>query len=194
MAKIKYTKNELKQQKDALKRYSRYLPMLLLKKQQLQMEMRRVTAEIIASQDKRDKLLEDMQPWLAVLAEEVGLPELVKVEAVDTSIGNIAGVEIPVFNGITLAAIEYDIFAMPLWVDRAVIALKQLLTQDAEISVLTKEHSLLHDELRTTSQRVNLFEKVKIPETRENIRTIQIYLGDEQTAAVVRGKIAKGRL
>lgn len=194
MAKIKYTKNELKQQKDALKRYSRYLPMLLLKKQQLQMEMRRVTAEIIASQGKRDKLLEDMQPWLAVLAEEVGLPELVKVEAVDTSIGNIAGVEIPVFNGITLAAIEYDIFAMPLWVDRAVIALKQLLTQDAEISVLTKEHSLLHDELRTTSQRVNLFEKVKIPETRENIRTIQIYLGDEQTAAVVRGKIAKGRL
>jgi V/A-type H+-transporting ATPase subunit D len=60
--------------------------------------------------------------------------------------------------------------------------------------VLTSQHSRLRDELRTTSQRVNLFEKVKIPETGENIRTIQIYLGDEQTAAVVRGKIAKARL
>jgi V/A-type H+-transporting ATPase subunit D len=35
---------------------------------------------------------------------------------------------------------------------------------------------------------------VKIPETRDNIRIIQIYLGDEQTAAVVRGKIAKKKL
>ena len=47
------------------------------------------------------------------------------------------------------------------------------------------------EELRTTSQRVNLFERVKIPECKENIRVIKIFLGDEQTAAVVRGKIAK---
>ena len=49
------------------------------------------------------------------------------------------------------------------------------------------------EELRTTSQRVNLFEKVKIPECRENIRVIKIAIGDEQTAAVTRGKIAKSR-
>ena len=34
-------------------------------------------------------------------------------------------------------------------------------------------------------------EKVKIPEAKENIRMISIYLGDQQTSAVVRGKIAK---
>ncbi|MDR2211713.1 MAG: V-type ATP synthase subunit D, partial [Spirochaetaceae bacterium] len=49
----------------------------------------------------------------------------------------------------------------------------------------------LDHELRITTQRVNLFEKIKIPETRENIKKIQVYLGDQQTAAVVRGKIAK---
>ena len=42
MAKIKLTKNELKKQKDALKMYTRYLPTLILKKQQLQMEIRKV--------------------------------------------------------------------------------------------------------------------------------------------------------
>ena len=40
MAKLKLTKNELKKQKDALKRYTRYLPTLELKKQQLQAEQR----------------------------------------------------------------------------------------------------------------------------------------------------------
>ena len=48
--------------------------------------------------------------------------------------------------------------------------------------------------MRSTAQRVNLFEKVKIPEARENIRVIGIYLGDQQTSAVVRGKIAKKKL
>ena len=49
------------------------------------------------------------------------------------------------------------------------------------------------DELRTTTQRVNLFEKVKIPEAKENIRIIRIFMGDQQTAAVARSKIAKGK-
>ena len=53
--------------------------------------------------------------------------------------------------------------------------------------------TFLTQELTTTSQRVNLFEKVKIPECRENIRIIRIHLGDEQTAAVARGKLAKKR-
>ena len=49
-------------------------------------------------------------------------------------------------------------------------------------------------ELRATSQRVNLFEKVKIPETEENIRKISIYLADQQVNAVVRSKIAKRKI
>ena len=61
-------------------------------------------------------------------------------------------------------------------------------------STLEKQVELLGKELRTTSQRVNLFEKVKIPEAKENIRIIGVYLGDQQTAAVVRGKISKKKL
>ena len=62
------------------------------------------------------------------------------------------------------------------------------------MATLRIQVELLGKELRTTSQRVNLFEKVKIPETKENIRRIGIYIGDQQTAAVVRGKIAKKKL
>ena len=63
-----------------------------------------------------------------------------------------------------------------------------------EIGLLRRQVALLAAELRVTSQRVNLFEKVKIPEAIEGIRKIKIFLGDQQTAAVVRGKIAKKNL
>ena len=65
---------------------------------------------------------------------------------------------------------------------------------DALTATLRKQVELLDAELRTTSQRVNLFEKVKIPEAKENIRVIQVYIGDQQTAAVVRGKISKKKI
>ncbi len=45
MAKIKYTKNELKGQKDDLARFRRFLPTLILKKQQLQMEIHRLDSQ-----------------------------------------------------------------------------------------------------------------------------------------------------
>ena len=74
------------------------------------------------------------------------------------------------------------------------MALRDIAKYDALVKTLQERIDLLQKELRTTVQRVNLFEKVKIPEAKENIRVISIYLQDQQTAAVVRGKIAKRKL
>ena len=194
MAKIKFTKNELKKQKDALKRFLRYLPTLMLKKQQLQMEIRKIEAQEAELRGKRELRFKEILGWIAIFGEDVDFSQLLTVTSVDTEVGNIAGVDIPVFQDIHFEEAPYDLFALPLWVDRAVDKVQELATLDAEISILAKQSELLGEELRITSQRVNLFEKVKIPETNENIRVIQIYLGDEQTAAVVRGKIAKKKL
>ncbi len=194
MAKIKFTKNELKAQRDAMKRFQRYLPTLILKKQQLQMEIRKV--ENLQHQKQRDqeKIKQEMMRWIDLFGEEVGLQGFVRISLVETEQGNIAGVDIPIFKDINFEEISYDLFVIPLWVDSAVMRLKLLAALDAEIHVLEEQIKLLGEELRITSQRVNLFEKVKIPETKENIRIIQIYLGDQQTAAVVRGKIAKAKI
>ena len=78
-------------------------------------------------------------------------------------------------------------------VREAVEAGARLIGFAARIDVLREQITRIEAELRTTSQRVNLFEKVKIPECRETIRLIGIALGDEQTSAVARGKIAKSR-
>ena len=70
-------------------------------------------------------------------------------------------------------------------------AMRDAVSLKEAYKVLEEQHRLLSAELRTTSQRVNLFEKVKIPECRENIRRIRIMLGDLETSAVARSKIAK---
>ncbi len=194
MAKVKLTKNELKKQRDQLKRFQRYLPTLILKKQQLQMVLRQIEAAIAEQQAKRDRYKDDIGRWVGVFAEKVDLENLVALKSVETEVGNIAGIDIPVYKAAHFEEKRWDLFALPLWVDQAVSSIKELVSLDIEVEILQRQHELVSDELRITTQRVNLFEKVKIPETKENIRNIRIYLGDQQTAAVVRGKIAKSNL
>ena len=194
MANIKLTKNEQKKQKDALKRFTRYLPTLMLKKQQLQLVIRGLEADVKAKQDERKVLEGEIQSWVDVFGEEVEFDKLVRIKYLETEEGNIAGVDIPVFKGIEFEQIEYDLFRQPLWVDAAVEKVSKLLACDEELKIIAKQLELLDAELRVTSQRVNLFEKVKIPETKTIIKKIGFYLGDQQTAAVVRGKISKKKL
>lgn len=197
---IKLTKNELKKQKDNLKQFQRYLPTLQLKKQQLQSVIMKIRQEKERMEAERIKMIGDLDDWVAVFAENEifeeakRLDQLVQPDKVVVKDENIAGVTIPAFEELTFKDINYDVDEYPLWVDTAVFKLREIARLDAIVSTLRKQTELLEAELRTTSQRVNLFEKVKIPEAKENIRVIQVYLGDQQTAAVVRGKISKKKL
>ncbi len=194
MPAVKLTKNELKTQKDSLKRFKRYLPTLILKKQQLQMVIRQVEQKIKDVETRRDEVYHLLESWISVFGENLNLMKYIKIKSIVKDTGNIAGVDIPVFSDLEFQFVEYNLFVMPLWVDAGLEVLKKMASFDAEIEVLSEQHSLLGQELRITTQRVNLFEKVKIPETASNIRKIQIYLGDQQTAAVVRGKMAKNKI
>ena len=197
---VKLTKNEQKRQKDQLKQYQRYLPTLLLKKQQLQMVIRQIEAKHAEYKAEQEALVNGVQDWISVFGEnstfsnDHQLDQLVKADKIIRKEGNIAGVTIPVFEDLTFKDIRYRVEDYPLWVDKAVVLLKESAKITALMKTLEIQIELLGKELRTTSQRVNLFEKVKIPETKENIRRIGIYIGDQDTAAVVRGKIAKRKL
>ena len=192
---IKLTKNELKAQKESLKMFRRYLPTLQLKKQQLQTEIRIIETRAEEVRSRRDRLNADFAEWISVFGDSGAFaPDTVTVRAVKTANGNIAGVAIPVFSGVDFAHAAYSLYSTPLWVDIAAKRLENVLSLDLEAHVLDEQVRLLHEELRTTTQRVNLFEKVKIPEARANIKRITVYLGDQQVAAVVRGKISKKNL
>lgn len=197
---VKLTKNEQKKQKDSLKQFQRYLPTLQLKKSQLQSVIRSVEAEMEEMRRKQEEAIKGLDSWIAVYVEntlfppEKSIDTLIKVKKIHKSYSNVAGVSVPVFDSLEFEDIRYSLDDYPLWVDGALFSLRDIAKYDALVSTLREEKELLEKELRTTSQRVNLFEKVKIPEAKENIRVIGIYLQDQQTQAVVRGKIAKKKL
>ena len=193
MARIKHTKTELKAQGDALKRYQRFLPMLQLKKQQLQLEIAAITARLEAVVRETAALQAAAEAWLALFSDGNLPATLVTLEEIVTDKGNIAGVVIPLYRGIRTRREALDLFATPAWHDDAQALVEARLALAAQARILAEQRRLITQELTTTSQRVNLFEKIKIPACRENIRVIRIHLGDEQTAGVARGKLAKKR-
>ena len=195
MAKIKLTKNELKVQKAALKMYRRYLPTLTLKKQQLQSEIRTIEAKAKAVRKEREDLEFGFREWIAVFSEIDAFPKgIITVSNIRKGKGNIAGVDIPTFEGADFKRGDYDLYETPLWVDIAANHMEKAMSLDIDAEVLDEQVRLLEIELPSTSQRVNLFEKVKIPETEENIKKISIYMADQQVSAVVRSKISKRKI
>ena len=193
MAKIKHTKNELKSQRDALRRYTRYLPTLQLKKQQLQLEVRQIEVRLEQKEAEEQQLKNSLQSWVRLFSEPVDLSAYLQLEAADVTWGNIAGVNIPVLQDLVLRKTMPDLFMTDPWVDDALKVLESLIRLRVECRILAEQKRLVAEELRTTTQRVNLFERVKIPESQENIRVIRIFLGDLMTSEVARAKIAKGK-
>lgn len=194
MSKIRLTKAEFKRQKDALKMFQRFLPTLQLKKQQLQTEIIKLRRAIDEQQRKIEQFDQSINNWIGLFAEEVNLDKLISLKEINTSEGNIAGVDIPIFESVQFDEKEYNFMNTPLWIDSGLEAVKRRTSLLEEAKVIEKQLELIREELRITTQRVNLFEKVKIPQAQENIRKIRIFLGDLQTAAVITGKIAKNKL
>lgn len=195
MSKIKLTKGELKRQKDSLKRFQHYLPTLLLKKQQLQtriLEARQILAEKMGV---LGEIMDSIDSWVNVLGDaRVDLNAWVTPVSVEIEKVNIAGASVPVYRDIHFKPAEYDFYTTPFWVDKGIEKIRLLMTFLVEVDIIKKRVAILEKELRTTSQRVNLFEKIKIPESQDNIKRISIYLGDQQANAVGVSKVAKKKI
>ncbi len=193
MSRVKATKQELKRQRDALARYERYLPTLRLKQQQLQVELRRVEVALQEASEEEAAIRRELESWIELWAEPAPLLSFLSLEEVRTTETSVAGVTLPTFEGVSWQRVAPPLDATASWLDDALLVLERLLTLRLRRRVLAEQRSRLADELRLTSQRVNLFEKVKIPEAQEALRIIRIALGDLQAAEVVRAKIAKAK-
>ena len=192
---VKLTKNEQKKQKDQLKQYQRYLPTLQLKKQQLQMSVRQMRESLADLQRRLEESTADRRESLGLFSdpEAAQLPQLLRVSGWRVGQHNIAGIDVPVFEDITFEDIPVDLYETPAWFDDALAMVRRQIELRLRQQLAEETLNLLEQELRVVTQRVNLFEKVKIPEAKENIRKINITLGDQRTNSVGRSKIAKAK-
>lgn len=194
--KIKLTRPELKKRRDELALYARYLPTLKLKQQQLQMSVLQAERKYRQALDEVAETEARMAPYRQLLRDLAGVDvdALCQPSEIRTSSLNVAGVALPVFDEAIFPEAGYSLFATPPWVDRALADKRDMASRQARADTFAEQVRLLRHELTRITQRVNLFDKLKIPETREAIRIIRIFLGDEQTAGVARAKIAKSKI
>ncbi len=193
--KVKLNKNSLREQTQSLKLFQEFLPTLELRKQQLQMEVREAQHEIRAAEKELQEMLSSSGDWVSAMAPHMELlRQLLVVSEVKVRHVNVAGVRVPQFEEVVFERRPYSILGTPWLIDAAMDFLRRMISARKKVDVLREKFELLDRELTKTTQRINLYEKVLIPQTKENIRKIKIYLGDQQIAAVARAKIAKAKL
>jgi len=193
---IKLTKMELRDQQYKLKQLQKYLPTLQLKKAMLQTEVNNAIYEIDGLSREHRKKHQECAVFEALLSDpEAGLIDFAtEIAEVEKRFENIAGAEIPFFERVVFKPIEYSLFETPLWVDSAIEKIKELVIAKEKVEVVKEKKRILEKELREVSIRVNLFEKILIPRTQENIKKIKVFLGDQELASVAQAKVAKGKI
>ena len=196
MAEIKYTKTALRQQQVKLTQLEKYLPTLQLKKAMLQLEINQVAGEIEILDAHMTTYEEKVRGYQQLLTSKdaKSLLDCVKIQMVKKHYENIAGVEIPVFEEIIFESPNYFLFNTPYWLESGIGGVQNMIETRERQEVLREKKKLLEKELREVSIRVNLFEKIMIPRTQENIKKIKIFLGDQQLAAVSQAKVSKRKI
>lgn len=194
MARVRLSKSALQQQRTQLRLYTKLLPSLDLKRRQLMMESAKARAELAEAQAAADRLEKTIGAELPMLAgTELDLAGLVKLRGSSVVRENVAGVTVPRLNKIECEVGAYSMLAKPAWVDR----LAQRLRDAAELRIRVKVQGdrvrILEQAVRRITQRVNLFERILIPQVRQNIKRIQVFLGDMDREAVIRSKLSKGK-
>lgn len=187
-------KTALKQQRDKLTMYERFLPSLDLKRQQLLADYQQ-SKRILARTEQEIAEVIDSQTGLFSLlgASEQELADLVRIEELVVNEENVLGVRLPVLDEVRFRVKKYSMLAKPFWVDLLLELLQTVARLRVRRDIEQRRVSRLRNAVRRITQRVNLFEKVLVPQAESDIQRIMIHLADTERAAVVRSKIAKAK-
>lgn len=193
--KIKLNKVELTRLRRDVKTYQQFLPVLKLKQEQLQAEQLKIRRELDQRRAEFQQAREGWTPLLPLFGEPASIDLVELTRPRDLLIGSktIAGVVVPTLESVRFSSVELSRFGTPAWVSRVLPRLRRFVQLHTEMNIIEQQYALVTAELRRTTQKVNLFELVLIPEATDAIRRIKIALGDMQVAAVGRAKIAKGK-
>ena len=195
MANTALNKSAMNREKCNLKTFNRYLPALELKRQQLMVERKKAADAVKKTRERIEQIEKNVTEQLPMLAcEEINVEDLVRVTDVVLGKQNIVGIVVPVVEKIEIDVAPYSYLAKPHWVDFLLERLKEVVKLSIEMQVSERRYQTISKATRTTSQRVNLFSKVLIPRSNNNIAKIKIFLSDMDRAAVVNAKISKTKM
>lgn len=190
--KFQYNKTSLQQQEKQLKMRERTLPTIKSKESALRMEVKKTKHEAEILEAKLEEGIQSYQHMVALWDEFD--TSLIRVENVRLSSKKIAGVLVPVLEGIDFNVKPFSLFNSPSWYSEGLGLLKVLATTGIEAEFLGLKLDFLEYARKKTTQKVNLFEKVQIPGYKDAIRKIKRYLEDEESLSKAAQKIMRGHI
>ena len=191
---VALSKSSLQQQREKLRLFERFLPSLELKRQQLMAEYKKALEALAEAERGADKASRSLAGLLPILGSTpMKLSGLVSVRRVDITDEHLVGLRLPMLRAVEFDEKPYSILSTPFWLDELVACIKDVATYRLRLQVYRARVSRMEGAVRRVSQRVNLFEKVLIPNARRDIARIKIFLSDIERAAVVTSKIAKAK-
>jgi len=194
VAKLALNKTTLNREGRRLKAFRQFVPALDLKRKQLLAARQETNALLQNSQQGLSELHQQVAEKLPMLAgSDIEIGNLLQVKRVEVEYINLVGLELPQLSDFDVEIDQYSRLVLPHWVDNVLLLQQQALKLQVEMQIYQQRLQLLEEGLRKTTQRLNLFDKVLIPEAQANIRKIRIALSDAERAGVVRAKIAKNK-
>ena len=185
-------KNTLATLKVELKSYYTALPVFEMKEQQLKKVMQTIENAVVRLEKAIEQTNQVIKTWAGVMAEDaVDLSKLLVTDTIQTKTREIAGVQIAQLEKIQFNEASVDYVETPLWVDSAILALKDQKTNYATLRLEYENLERVREELAEARRMTNALKEVFIPETQDNIRKIEIYLGDVERLAIGCAKLVK---
>ena len=186
---FQYNKTSLQQQEKALKMRLRTLPTIKSKESALRQQVKQTKREVDLLEEKLEQELRGYQGMVSLWDEFDA--SLITVDRVDLSMKKIAGVLLPVLDGIHYEVRPFSIFNAPSWWAEGIELLKTLATTGIEAEFLRLKMEYLEHARKKTTQKVNLFEKAQIPGYQDAIRKIKRFLEDEESLSKASQKIMR---
>lgn len=174
--KFQYNKTALQNLRRQLSIREKALPTLKSKEAALRLEVRKITAEIDLLKEEYEMIVKENQNYNGFWTE---FPKIVKIRNIISEQKNIAGVRVAILNKIDFALEQISLFNMPSWIRLAISMFERLMTIQIRIEMTEARLNALAYARKKTTQKVNLYEKVQIPEYRMAIIKIKRYMEDE---------------
>lgn len=188
--KFQYNKTALQNLRRQLSIREKALPTLKSKEAALRLEVRKITAEIDLLKEEYEMIVKENQNYNGFWTE---FPKIVKIRNIISEQKNIAGVRVAILNKIDFALEQISLFNMPSWIRLAISMFERLMTIQIRIEMTEARLNALSYARKKTTQKVNLYEKVQIPEYRMAIIKIKRYMEDEDNLSKSSQKIVKER-
>jgi V/A-type H+/Na+-transporting ATPase subunit D len=190
---VKLTKTSLREQQSNKQQLGIYLPTLKLKKSLLQAEMAK---ELDHYQKLHELFVKEKQALQQLGGIFNGYTTIdwstsVRLNGIKVKTENLAGISLPIFVDISFKEVPLLSPEVPVWTPSVISYVRNIVTLKEKVKVAKERYKILKEELRKINIKVNLFEKILIPRTSDNIKKIQVFLSDQNLAQVGQAKMAK---